>query len=288
MGVATSGGEGRAAMTHEFVTRRLPAATPTLSAGVPPAPRGTLYTLSAHGGLAVTPRRFTLLFGRGETEDDVHVLVGVDDRRVSRVHGRITGDGREWWLRNTGRLPIRTLAGTQLLEGQELRLDEGYHPLWIGTRGDRQHLLEVVVVGPHQPSGRADFGTGTETPRTYHLDDDERLVLTALAQRYLRGVEPRQPVPWKQVVADLNRRPEGRVWTEKTVANVVGRVRVRLSQPPHKRPEDRDLPAIPGLLMERDRADQPLGNTINETLIDALVGTATLRPEHLELLPPEA
>jgi hypothetical protein len=270
----------------EFHARRLPPATPTLSAGVPPAPRGALYALSAHGGYVVPPRRFTLVFGRGENEDDVHVPIGVDDRFVSRYHGRIMGDGREWWLRNTGGLPIRMLTGAELTKDQEILLDEGYHPMWIGASPGRRHLLEVVVVGPDQPTVHSAPGGSTETPPRYQLTDEELLVLTALAQRYLRNLPHRQPVAWKQVADDLNRLPAHRIWTEKTVANVVGRVRVRLSLPPHKRPADHGLPAVPGLLA--DEFGQPLGNTINDNLVQALLRTTTLRTEHLALLPPEA
>jgi hypothetical protein len=58
-------------------------------------------------------RKFTLHFGR-ET-DDVHVPIGINDPHVSRLHGVLMCDGREWWVRNEGRLPI------QLPEAMPLR-----------------------------------------------------------------------------------------------------------------------------------------------------------------------
>jgi hypothetical protein len=253
----------------------LPASTPSLAGGLPsmppgdqPAPPGTIFVLSAEGGYAVPPRRFTLMFGRGK--DDVHVPVGANDPYVSRLHGLLKCDGREWWVRNEGRLPIRLPGQTMLLSGHELLMQEGYTPLLIGQTRSQSHLLEIHVVG----SGPAGLGSGprsrTKVPGTYDLNDAERLVLTALAQRYLRQERHPQPVAWKQVADDLNRL-NGRTWNAKVAANTVEAVRKRLAS------------EIPGIVRD-DGIGEPVGNVLNHNLIQALLETTTLMPSDLTLL----
>lgn len=266
---------------EDFVARRLPASTPSLAEWAPPAPRGTLLVLGAHGGYAVTPRRFTLLFGRGEEQDDVHVPIGVDDPYVSRFHGRLVCDGTEWWMRNTGRLPIRMPREAMLLSDHEMPVEPGYLPLLIGRPRGREHLLELRLLGNRVAGDTVSSpGRPTKWPTTYRLDDMERLVLTALAQRYLNNEPHPQPVAWKQVVDDLNRvaarRPNGRDWNQRAAANIVYRVRERLSSgtDPLPLPDSGDL-------------GEPLGNTLNHLLIRALLESTTLLPTDLALLDPD-
>jgi hypothetical protein len=256
----------------DFVPQVLPASMRSLAGGVPVAPPGTIFVLAADGGYAVPPRKFTLLFGRGK--DDVHVPIGADDPYVSRLHGVIVCDGREWWMRNEGRLPIQLPGESLLLSGHELQMEEGYTPLFIGESRRRSHLLEVHVVGANRLDGNGEPRGNTKAPNTYDLSDTERLVLTALAQRYLRQERHPQPVSWKQVADDLNRLPGSREWNAKTTANVVASVRERLSKA--SKP-------IAGIIRE-DGVGEPVGNALNHNLIQALLENTTLMPEDLRLL----
>lgn len=255
-----------------FVPQPLPPSVGGLAGRVPPAPPGTIFVLAAGGGFAAPPRdRFEVVFGR--REPDVHVCIGADDPRMSRLQGRLVRTGAEWWLRNEGKLPIRLPQSRFLLSGNEIPLGEGYSPLFIRTSKRREHLLEVRVVG----AGRADTlaGSAAETStaeaETWRIDDNERMVLTALALRYLRQEPHPQPQSWKQVAADLNNAPGTHSeWTEKKAANVVFKVRERLT------------PYVSGLRLE-DWGD-PAGNMVNHQLIQELLQTATLRPPDLRLL----
>jgi hypothetical protein len=250
----------------------LPPSVGGLAGGVPPAPAGSIFVLAAGGGFAAPPRDgYQLLFGR--KEPDVHVCIGPDDPRVSRFQGRITCAGTEWWLRNEGNLPIRLPQSRFLLTGNEVLLAEGYSALFIRTSKRREHLLEVRVVG----TGAKDTMAGTAAPtitraaESWDIDETERLVLTALALRYLRQEPHPQPQSWKQVALDLNRAAGGDSdWTHKKAANVVLKVRERL------------MPYVDGLRLE-DWGD-PAGNMVNHQLIQELLQTATLRPPDLRLL----
>lgn len=258
-------------MADEFIPHYLPSSTPSLARGVPPAPAGTLFVLSEQGGYAMPPRRFTLLFGRGSEDGDVHVPVGTDDPYISRCHGRLMCDGERWWLRNAGRLPIRLPADALLLSGQEMPVAPGYLPLLIG-RGKRSHLVELRLVGRGPADTRGAPGASTRAdPNAYPLDDTERVLLASLAQRYLRGEPHAAPVAWKQVVDDLNLlalpRGNGQPWNERAVANAVARIRASIP----------DLPSP-------DELGVPLGNAVNATLIQALLRSATLTPADLARL----
>lgn len=255
----------------ERVAWPLPASMPSLAASVPPAPAGTLFVLSEQGGYAVVPRRFDLLFGR--ERDDVHVPVGTDDPHVSRLHGRIAGDGGEWWMHNTGRLPIRLPRGGLLLSGHEMRVRAGYLPLLIGVPEQREHLVEVRVVGRTPPVEPQVSGRRTAAPAVHELSPVERLVLASLAQRYLRNEPNPQPVTWRQVTDDVNRVLPDADWIPKTAQNVVTRIRLRLAEGPAP---------IPGIRAEE--VGHPLGNTLNDNLIRALLENTTLMPSDVRLL----
>ncbi|MCI2421356.1 FHA domain-containing protein [Saccharopolyspora sp. K220] len=257
---------------REFVPQVLPGSTRSLAGGVPSAPPGTIFALAADGGFAVPPRKFTIHFGRGK--DDVHVPIGVNDPHVSRLHGMLVCDGRDWWIRNRGKLPIQLPGEVMLLSGHELPIEPGYTPLLIGPSKRRAHLLEIHLVD--SPSTDADSGqhSRTKAPDVYELSLVERLVLTALAQRYLRQERYPQPVSWNQVADDLNRLPDGRQWTSKIAAHIVGAVRERLAEGPDP---------IPGIRRE-DGVGDPVGNTLNHNLIQALLRSTTLMPSDLHLL----
>ncbi|MBP2478442.1 hypothetical protein JOF53_007314 [Crossiella equi] len=245
-----------------------------LAAGAPlPAPPGTLFALGASGGYAVPRREFTLHFGRGSQDEayQVHVPIGAGDPHISRRHGRLCCDGRDWWLRNDGKLPIRLPGDRLLLSGRDLRLEAGYLPVFLGRANAREHLLEVRVVG--LPGTEADHTSGESTvlPPGHVLSAEERLVLTALAQRYLRQERHAQPVAWAQVAADLDELPDGRGARSQRPANTVDAVRRRL----HRE-------GVRGLTLAE--VGQPVGNTINHNLIQELLKTVTLSPADLRLL----
>jgi hypothetical protein len=256
--------------TTDFPPRPLPPSGGGLGGDTPPAPSGSIFVLAAGGGFAAPPRqRFELLFGRGG--DDVHVVLGAGDPHVSRRHGRFVCHGTEWWLRNEGRLPIRLPRETFLLSGEEMPLAVGYSPLFIRSSARHEHLLEVRVVGGSAGSGPG--GTEddeTRVPRTWELTPQERLVLTALAQSYLRQERNPQPQTWKQVAVDLAEADAAGDWNAHRAANVVGRVRDRLSE------------TVSGLTL-KEYGDAP-GNAINHRLILELLQTTTLMPADLRLL----
>jgi hypothetical protein len=258
------------ARPEAFGTRLLPASTEPLATGVPPAPIGTLFMLAATGGIAVEPRRnFPVLFGRNEP--DVHVCFGADDPYISRTQGRLTCDGAAWWIRNEGRLPLRLPRSVLLLSGEEVSLGEGYTPLFARGAPHREHLLEIRIVGSLQSESSAEPSQGTWPRQTWRLSADERLVLTALAQRYLRQEAYPQPQSWKQVADELNALAGERTWNPHRAANVVGEVRHRLSRE-----------GVEGLT--RDEVGEPVGNALNDHLIRELLETTTLAPPDLRLL----
>lgn len=260
---------------EDFAPMVLPASTRRLADGVPSAPPGTLFALAAEGGFAVPPRPFELHFGRGK--GDVHVAIGTRDPYVSRLHGVLTCDGGEWWLRNEGRLPIYLPDDLMVLSGHELPMEPGYTPLFINTPARRSYLLETYVVGPPGDDASEIPHLPTLEPDVYELTEDERLVLVVLAQRYLRQERYPQPVSWKQVAEDLNRIADGRDWTPKVAAHLVGAVRERLAAA---------RTPVPGIL-RNDGVGEPVGNVLNHNLIRALLKNTTLMPTDLELLKTE-
>ena len=258
--------------SEDFVPQVLPASTRRLSDGVPSAPPGSLFALAEEGGFAVPPCPFKLYFGRGK--GDVHVAIGTHDPYVSRLHGILSCDGNEWWLRNEGRLPIYLPGDLMVLSGHDLPMEPGYTPIFINTPAHRSYLLEVHVVGrPGDPAYEVPMQP-TREPDVYPLSEDERLVLVVLAQRYLRQERYPQPVSWKQVAEDLNRVGEDREWTPKRAAHLVGAVRERLAT---------GRSPVAGLLRE-DGVGEPVGNVLNHNLIRALLKNTTLLPNDLALL----
>jgi hypothetical protein len=256
--------------SHPLKVRLLPSSTVSLAGGIPPSPMGTIFVLASGGGITATPRRdFTLLFGRNE--QDVHVCIGADDPRISRCHGRLVCDGSRWWIRNEGGLPIRLPGASLLLTGHETALRAGYTPLFIRSSPRREHLLEVSIAGPALREPAAQPHDETCPYPAWPLGRAERMVLTALAQRYLRHEPYPQPQSWKEVAQELNAvRGEG-TWTPHRAANVVGEVRARLA-----------AAGVNGLT--REEVGEPIGNSLNHHLIQELVQSTSLTPEDLDLL----
>ena len=262
-------------MVVEFIPHVLPASMPSLAHEAPEAPPGTIFVKAAQGGFAVPPRKFTLHFGRAAL--DVEVPVGTGDRYVSRLHGVFTCDGTHWWLRNEGRIPIQMPGQEPLLRGHEILMNSGYSPLTLKTPHRRSYWIEVRVAGFPSAAGDTDSQASTistASSRVYDLSATERLVITALAQRYLRRERFPQPVSWKQVADDVSQADPQRIWNAKTAGRVVEGVRERLSKGPYP---------IPGVLCD-DGIGQPVGNTLNHNLIQALLETLTLLPQDLYLL----
>jgi hypothetical protein len=241
---------------------------------VPGAPPGTIVVLGAEGGYAVPPRRYTLLFGRDREE--VHVPVGADDPVVSRKQGVFTCTGQDdgWWLRNTGRLPIELSDGALILTGHDMLMESGYTRLIISSSRHRSHLVEVRVVDGEDQRARAKADVPTADPEVVHeLAPQERLVLTALARRYLEGHDSYPlPLTWDQTAEVANASPySSKAWTKKTVANTVEKVRDRLQRQ-----------GVHGLTLEE--VGEPVGTTLSHNLIRELIKTATLEAQDLELL----
>lgn len=243
----------------------------SLAFGVPPAVPGTIHALTIAGGIAMGPREGrTVLFGRNRP--DVHVCIGEDDRRVSRLHGALAYRRGQWWVHNTGRLPIR-LPGSRLLFTDEdaIPIIEGYTPLFVrGSRG-REHLLELYVTGADGARPASVPHDVTQPPRIWRLQPDERLALVVLGQRYLLHEARPQPLSWRQTADQLDELRPGEGWTAKRVEHLVVAVRTRLSKD-----------GVAGLT--RDEVGEPVGNALNHNLLNELLLSTTLVPPDLALL----
>lgn len=252
--------------------RRRPAYL-SLAYGVPPAPGGTLHALTLAGSITMGPGEGkVVVFGRNRP--DVHLCVGEDDRRVSRAHGTLSYRDGRWWVRNTGRQPIRLPGSRKLFGGEEpVPIADGYTPLFVhGSRG-RQHLVEVYVTGPEADLPAPRHGDPTQPPRTWRLSPAERLALVVLGQRYLLHERGPQPLTWRQVSDELVELQEEAGWTPKRVEHLVVAVRNRLSRR-----------GVPGLT--REEVGEPVGNTLNHNLLLELTESTTLVPPDLALLDP--
>lgn len=257
-------------MSQQHAVRLLPASLGSLANDMPPAPPGTIYLLSARGGISSTARPgFVLLFGRNA--DEVHVCVGANDQLVSRRHGSVSWDGTCWTLRNEGRLPIVFPGASLLLSGEQRELAEGYTPLFIRSSTRREHLLEVLIAGHRPPEPEASGDQDTQLPKMWTIDETERLVLTAMGQRYLRHEAYPQPVSWNLVGQQLRAATGDSSWTAKRAEKVVERVRGRLARA-----------GVAGLT--RDEVGEPVGNALNHNLVTELLLSTTLVPPDLRLL----
>jgi hypothetical protein len=243
----------------------------SLALGVPRSVPGTIYALAITGGITVRPvEGRTILFGRNRPE--VHVCVGENDQRVSRRHGVLTRHEERWEVTNTGKLPLRFPDSRLLFNGDEpMPLMPGYTPLFVRGSGGREHLLELYVAGPGEERSPSRHSDPTQPPRTYRLSFFERLVLVALAQRYLLHESHPQPLSWRQTADHLADLQPDAGWTPKRVEHMVVAVRARLSRS-----------GVPGLT--RDEVGEPVGNALNHNMIRELLESTTLVPPDLRLL----
>ncbi|GAA3510933.1 hypothetical protein GCM10022220_57690 [Actinocatenispora rupis] len=243
----------------------------SLALGVPESVPGTIFALAVTGGIEMRPREGrTILFGRNS--DDVHVCVGADDRGVSRQHGVLLCEDNRWWVRNTGRLPIRLPGSRLLFHGEDpVPLTAGYSPLFVRGARNRDHLLEVYVASTAGDRPTARHLDPTQPPRLWRLAPDERAVLTVLGQRYLRHEAHPQPLTWRQTAEALAELFPAAGWTAKRVEHHVVAVRTRLS---------RD--GVAGLT--REEVGEPVGNALNDNLLRELMLSTTLIPPDLALL----
>ncbi|ONI70858.1 hypothetical protein ALI144C_50655 [Actinosynnema sp. ALI-1.44] len=243
----------------------------SLALGVPPAQPGTIYALAIAGGIVFGPREGrTILFGRNRPE--VHVCIGEDDRRVSRQHGQLTHQANQWWVSNTGRLPIR-LPNSRLLftDEEPIPLVAGYTPLFVRGSSGREHLLELYVTGSDAQAPTSRHLDPTHPPKNWRLDPNERLALVVLGQRYLLHEARPQPLSWTQVARELDQLQPDAGWTAKKVEHLVVKVRTRLSKD-----------GVAGLT--REEIAEPVGNSLNHNLIQELLTSTTLVPPDLRLL----
>jgi hypothetical protein len=251
--------------------RPLPESHGSLARGVPPSAPGTIFTLTLAGGIALgSGEGRTVVFGRNRP--DVHVCLGEDDVRVSRQHGTLTHYRRRWWLDNHGRVPIRLPGSRLLFENEEpVPLDEGYTPLFVRGSNDREHLLEVYVTGADGQRPAPRHRDVTVPPRIWRLDEDERLALIVLGQRYLLHELRPQPLSWQVAAAQLDELQPHAGWTRKRVEHLVVGVRNRLS-----------AEGVAGLT--RAEIGEPVGNALNHNLLRELLLSTTLVPPDLAVL----
>lgn len=104
---------------------------------------------------------------------------------------------------------------------------------------------------PSSPVTPEKLNAPTYNPDARDLDDEERLVLTCLAQRYLRNDPHLQPLPWTQVAFELSELRPAEKWDWRKAARIVARVRKRLSETYH----------VTGIMEEKDTPS--IGTTIN-------------------------
>jgi hypothetical protein len=246
----------------------------SLARGVAPAAPGTLHARTVTGELSAPPRPgLTLRFGRGE-EPDVDLGVGVDDQWVSRRHGELTYRQGMWWLRNTGQQLVRLPRGRMMhLTTEPMPLDTGYTPLFVKGSGYREHLVELYVSGHDDQGPVSRRRAETVRPETWALDDDERLLLVVLGQRYLLYEEDPRPLTYAVAAKQLAYlRPDGH-WNERRIEYRVEAVRRRLDRTGFWYP-----------LMHDKSQGRPGDNGLLHNLIKGLVESTTLVPPDLELM----
>lgn len=247
-----------------------PVSRQSLAHGVTRLVPGTLVAQAIGSEITVGPREGrAILFGR--LADEVHVCVGGDDRRVSRQHGLLTCRRNRWWVRNTGRLPVRLPSQLLFTNEEPVPLAEGYTALFVQGSGGREHLLEVYVVGPDGDRPRAQSAEVTYQPRIWPLSDTEQLALIVLGQRYLLHEPNPQPLSWQQAADQLAELQPAASWGPKRLEHIVVKVRDRLSRA-----------GVAGL--RRDDVPGPVGNVLNDNLLRALVHSTTLVPTDLDRL----
>ncbi|MBB4683386.1 FHA domain-containing protein [Amycolatopsis jiangsuensis] len=235
-----------------------------------PGPPGALSVRSL-SGTVVRPagEHVRLPFGRDPGTEGV--LVGPDDRRVSREHGSFTCRNGTWWLLNSGHTPIEYAPTRQLhADDEPVAMPPGRTVLLLVTgSGGRKHPLEVYVAAADHD--RPPPAAGPTLPALqWRLTERERLVLTLLGQQFLRRDPRPQPMSRGHVAAILAELEPEAAWEEKKVDRVIAGVRGRLS-----------AAGVAGL--RRDEVPEPIGNSLNHNLLTELaIRTTTLRRADLE------
>jgi hypothetical protein len=245
----------------------------SLARGVAPSPPRTLHARSLAGSIRVAPQTGrTIRFGR-ENRPSVDLSVGEDDLRVSRRHGELIYRQERWWLRNTGQQLVRLPRGRLMHESTEpFPLASGYTPVFVRGSGFREHLVELYVTDDDGRRSSSRQGADTLPPKRWPLDDDERLVLVVLGQRYLLYEPDPRPLSYRQTAKELSCL-QGVKWGESKVAHKVEDVRKRLSR-------SGDFPYE---LCESERGELS-DNTLKHNLLNGLVESTTLVPPDLALL----
>lgn len=251
-----------------------------LVGGVAGTAPGTISVLSTTGGVHAIPREGNLIeFGRNI--EQVHVGVGHDDLLISRVHGSVVYRRDRWQLGNSGHSPLRLSESRMLFNGDEpLPLSLGYTPVFLLGSHNREHLLEIYVTGDDEARQAPRHEHITDRPPPWPLEPDEKLALVALGQAYLYHERWPQPWTWNDTAGLLAALQPQAGWTGRRVAELVGRVRARLSDEKYARACGRE--PVPGLT--RDQLSEPIGNMLNHNLLQELTRSATLVPRDLDLL----
>ncbi|UUU19148.1 FHA domain-containing protein [Streptomyces sp. DSM 40750] len=246
--------------------------TTSLARGVAPATPGTLHARTVTGELSAPPRPgLTLRFGRGE-EPDVDLGVGVDDLGVSRQHGELSYRHGLWWLRNTGRQLVRLPRGRMMhLSTEAIPLDTGYTPLFVKGSGYREHLVELYVAGHDDPGPVSRRTAETVSPKIWALDDDERLLLVVLGQRYLLYEEDARPLTYATAAKQLAYLRPDAGWNERRIEHRIEAVRRRLDRAGFRYP-----------LLHDKSEGRPGDNRLLHNLIKGLVESTTLVPPDLD------
>ncbi|MFI6343960.1 FHA domain-containing protein [Streptomyces sp. NPDC050560] len=245
----------------------------SLARGVAPARPGTLHARTVTGGIKVPPQPgVTIRFGRGD-QPDVDLGVGEHDLMVSRQHGELTYRRRQWWLRNTGQQLVRLPEGQLMHKSTEpVPLASGYTPLFVRGSGFREHLVELYVTG-HDDSGPVSRRSAdTVPPRKWSLDEDERLLLVVLGQRYLLYEQDPRPLSYSRAAEQLSYLRPGEKWGERRIEYRVEAVRRRLHG------------GFPYPLMHDKSAGRPSDNSLLHNLLRGLVESTTLVPPDLGLM----
>lgn len=251
--------------------RRLAAAHRSLAFGVSSRVPKTIYALAVSGGIEVPPGdNNRVLFGRNRPEVDV--CVGEDDQEVSRKHGKIAHRLGLWWVGNTGKRPIR-LADRYLFPGEEeIPLQEGFTPMFVGGSRNREHLVELYVTGDQGTRPAARHQDPTWEPTIWRLKPAEKLALIVLGQKYLLHDFYPQPLSYRETAECLADLQPDAGWTEKVVEHHVANVRKRLSHG-----------GVRGLT--RQEVGKPVGSKLNENLLrELLLSTTLVPPRDLALL----
>jgi DNA-binding NarL/FixJ family response regulator len=134
-------------------------------------------------------------------------------------------------------------------------------------------LAHIPVAGPDTEPREKAAADAPEQDLPWPLTREERLALTALSQRYLRGEPQAQPLSWHnaaELLADVN--PDGR-WTARRVERVVRDVHSRLSRT-----------RLANLSSEE--VEYPAGHGFTHDLIRALLLSGSLVPRDLDDLSP--